>query len=189
MKTQVRKGLLSNFSAYVMDAYGENTFKAWLDRIKKPAMELYTQDKFAKTWYDAEEYFIEPAIALCKLTEGGRTNAAWNSGAWGVEVWLKGLIKWVFERLSVEQLLRYFLPQSVTYYYKPIKVVKISVRNGEAVIYIEGMHGSESMLAHRFGGGVEKVMQLKGCKNILVQIGTSHEMFADTTVFFITWDK
>jgi hypothetical protein len=77
---------------------------------------------------------------------------------------------------------------SATYYYRPVKVVRISVKPGEAVIYIEGMHGAESMLAYRFGGGAERMLQLKGCKNVLVQISTSHEMFADSTVFFMTWN-
>ena len=187
MNTQVRNLLLKNFGDFIKAVYGESKYGIWLNNLKSGAKELYTADKFTSRWYDAEEFYTDPMIVLCRIFDKGHTEAAWQSGAWGVAGWLKGRIMWIFEKLNTELMLKTFLPQAAIHYYRPVKIKEITVKKGEAVIYVEGMHGAENLLAFRFGGGLEKTLQIKGCKDVTVQIGSCTRKNAECTAFFVNW--
>jgi hypothetical protein len=187
VRTQVRNSLVRNFDAFVRAVYGEARHGIWLNNLKPGVKEEFIRGKFDKTWYDAEEFYTEPVITLCRIFEKGHTDAAWQSGVWGVESWLKGRMKWIFEKFNTELLLKSFLIQAALHYYKPVKIEGIKVKKGEAVITVEGMRSSESLLAFRFGGGVEKSLQVKGCKDVSVQIANSTKKRVDCTVFIVTW--
>ncbi len=187
MKTQVRNGLVRNFNDYVKAVYGADKYGIWLNNLKPAAKALYSAGRFAQRWYDAEEFYIEPVITMCKVFDKGHTDAAWHSGVWGVESWMKGRIKWMFEKLNTEMVMKTLLVPAALHYYRPVKIAEISVKKGEAAIYVAGMDSSESLLAFRFGGGMEKALQMKGCRDVLVQTGTAKRKGLECTAFFISW--
>ena len=186
--TQVRNSLIRNFNAFVKSVYGEAKHGIWLNNLKPGVKEVYVRGRFDQAWYDAEAFYIDPMVTLCKIFDKGHTAAAWQSGVWGVETWLSGRFKWLFEKMSTEILLKSFLPGAAIHYYRPAKIRETKVKKGEAVIYVDGMRSSENLLAFRFGGGLEKILQIKGCRNVTVQLVNSTKGQSDSTVFIVNWE-
>jgi hypothetical protein len=184
---EVHKAMIRNIPVFVREVQGEKAFEKWLKAIPVPAAELFRSANYSVDWYDSKDFFTIPMIKMCELFYHGSLKGVREQARFDVEKWLIGLRKLVVLAIPESMLVKSFLVSSLHRYFRIVDVKIFDLKKGYWVFSILGLDETEGTVAERFAGGLEFILQMRGKKDIKIQVERSHKEHKLYTMYEVTY--
>jgi hypothetical protein len=184
---EVHKAMIRNIPVFIREVHGEKAFEKWLKAIPVPAAELFSSANYAVDWYDSRDFYTIPIIKMCELFYHGSLKGVREQARFGVKRWLTGFRKLLVLLIPESMLVKNFLVSSLHRYFRIVDVKIFDLKKGYWVFSILGLDETEGTVAERFAGGIELILQMRGKKDINVQVERSRKEHKLYTMYEVTF--
>jgi len=185
---EVKGSVIASIPSFIKRNFGDDGLEKWLNQISDEARGYFSGGINEDEWYPLTVTLTEPMANIAHLFyEWDLNKAAWELGRYSADFSVSRVKKLFFKLGST----RFFLNKAAEFmdgYYRPAKIVPVSVVDGEGVFHITKFDQIEKTVEYRIAGWIERVLEIAGNKNISVEVTQSLKDFKPYTEFLVKWE-
>lgn len=185
---EVKGSVIASMPSFIENKFGKEGLKKWMDHISEEARNVFSGKIEIEHWYPLAVTLTEPMANIAHLFyEWNLKNASWELGRFSADFSVTSMKKLLFKLGST----KFFLNKAAEFmdgYYRPAKIVAISVEDGEGIFHITKFDEIENTVEFRIAGWIERVLEIAGNKNISVEVTQSLKEFKPYTEFLVRWE-
>ena len=116
------------------------------------------------------------------MFDNGSIECSWSAGH--MMTFPKNIF---FKFFPVEKFMQTVLMKTLKYYCRKVDMTSNKINEREYSFNISGLKGDDILIAYRFGGGLEKILQMKGHRDINIFVNNKDVNGYEYTQFEVKW--
>jgi hypothetical protein len=186
--TEVKGSVLASIPAFIKKRFGKEGLEKWLDAISPEAHRIYLLKIETDRWYPVKPILIDPMANVAQLFfNWDIKTAAWEMGRYSADFSVGGVKKVLFRIGSTT----FFLQKAAEFmdtYYRPAKIEVKELTEGYGIMHIPFFPQIERTIEYRIAGWVERVLEIAGNRDIVIDITQSlTEVNKTHTEILVSW--
>lgn len=171
---------------YIRRRHGEAALARWLESLPGPSRDILQRTVRLSDWFPAEESYLAPTEAACRMFFADRTAGARELGRFSADYALGGVYRMFLRLPSV----RFFIERAthmLSTYLRPCASRVAEVGDGRAVVQITELPGITDLTEQRIAGWIQRALEIHGCRRVEVRVVRSLAGGDDRTEFLLSW--
>lgn len=185
---EVKGSVIASIPSFIEKKFGNTGLTKWMNKISDEARQIFSKKIIEDEWYPLAVTLTEPMANIAQIFYSwDLKKASWELGRFSADYSVSNMKKLFFKFGST----KFFLGKAADFmdgYYRPAKIIAISVEDGEGIFHITKFDEIEKTVEFRIAGWIERVLEIANNKNISVEVTQSLKDFKPYTEFLVKWE-